>query len=357
MIGKRLGAFVRPEQVAEVWAGVTGLFRDYGYRRLRHRARIKFLVADWGPEKFREVLEKEYLGYALPDGPAPAAPRQGDPRPRGRAPAAGRQQLRRFRAHRGPPVRRHARHAIADAGGGVRQRAGPHHHRAEDGHPGRPAGAYRRARRPSWIGRPAGPADPRSAGSTMACTGIEFCKLAIVETKARAADLISELERRLPDFDDAGHDQPQRLPELLRPHPDRRHRAEGLSWSPTRTASRSRASRSTSAAPERRRRSGSGFGRKVRGLKTTAEELPDYVERVLRRFDATREPRRDLRRLDRPGRRRGALRAASRAVPFYCPYCGDEDLEPQGETDGEWHCRGCTRVFPADASSEWEPPV
>ncbi len=77
MIGKRLGAFVRPGQVAEVWAGVTGLFRDYGYRRLRHRARIKFLVADWGPEKFREVLEKEYLGYALPDGPAPDAPRDG----------------------------------------------------------------------------------------------------------------------------------------------------------------------------------------------------------------------------------------------------------------------------------------
>ena len=35
----------------------------------------------------------------------------------------------------------------------------------------------------------------------MACTGIEFCKLAIVETKARAADLIAELERRLPGFD------------------------------------------------------------------------------------------------------------------------------------------------------------
>ena len=56
---------------------MTGLFRDYGYRRLRHRARIKFLVADWGPEKFREVLEKEYLGYALPDGPAPAPPPHG----------------------------------------------------------------------------------------------------------------------------------------------------------------------------------------------------------------------------------------------------------------------------------------
>ena len=36
---------------------------------------------------------------------------------------------------------------------------------------------------------------------TMACTGIEFCKLAIVETKARGAALIDELERRLPDFD------------------------------------------------------------------------------------------------------------------------------------------------------------
>src|ERR1700722_20024545 len=71
MIAKRLGAFVRPGQVPGVWHAVAELFRDYGDRRPRHRARIKFLIADWGPEKFREVLEKEYLGYALPDGPAP----------------------------------------------------------------------------------------------------------------------------------------------------------------------------------------------------------------------------------------------------------------------------------------------
>ena len=37
---------------------------------------------------------------------------------------------------------------------------------------------------------------------TMACTGIEFCKLAIVETKARGSALIDELERRLPEFDE-----------------------------------------------------------------------------------------------------------------------------------------------------------
>lgn len=34
----------------------------------------------------------------------------------------------------------------------------------------------------------------------------------------------------------------------------------------------------------------SGFGRKVRGLKATAEQLPDYVERILRRFDSARQP-------------------------------------------------------------------
>src|SRR6202522_1487846 len=77
MSGRRLGTFVRPGQVAEVWAGVAGLFRDYGYRRRRHGARIKFLGANWGAQKFREVPEKEYLGYALPDGQSPLPPRGG----------------------------------------------------------------------------------------------------------------------------------------------------------------------------------------------------------------------------------------------------------------------------------------
>ena len=61
MLAVRLGAWVPREEVAEVWAGVVAVFRDYGYRRLRTRARIKFLVADWGAEKFRDVLEAEYL--------------------------------------------------------------------------------------------------------------------------------------------------------------------------------------------------------------------------------------------------------------------------------------------------------
>src|SRR5215213_6791840 len=69
---QRIGVFVRPDRVTDVWAACTAIFRDYGYRRQRNRARIKFLMADWGPEKFRQVLQDEYLHAALPDGPAPA---------------------------------------------------------------------------------------------------------------------------------------------------------------------------------------------------------------------------------------------------------------------------------------------
>src|SRR5690606_35388830 len=52
MFSQRLGVFVKPDEVQEVWAAVTSVFRDYGYRRSRARARLKFLVADWGVEKF-----------------------------------------------------------------------------------------------------------------------------------------------------------------------------------------------------------------------------------------------------------------------------------------------------------------
>src|SRR5699024_9894112 len=68
---QRLGAWVPLDEVPDVWEAVTSLFRDYGYRRLRSKNRLKFLVKDWGPEKIREVLETEYLHRTLIDGPAP----------------------------------------------------------------------------------------------------------------------------------------------------------------------------------------------------------------------------------------------------------------------------------------------
>jgi len=75
MLAQRLGTWVPLAEVPEVWKGVVSVFRDYGYRRLRARARLKFLVADWGAARFRQVLEQEYLGRQLLDGPEAPAPR------------------------------------------------------------------------------------------------------------------------------------------------------------------------------------------------------------------------------------------------------------------------------------------
>src|SRR6516225_3521518 len=76
MLAQRVGAWVPLEEVPEVWAAVTSVFHDYGYRRLRSKARLKFLIKDWGIEKFRQVLEDEYLKRKLIDGPAPEQPKK-----------------------------------------------------------------------------------------------------------------------------------------------------------------------------------------------------------------------------------------------------------------------------------------
>ncbi|MEF3112080.1 hypothetical protein [Streptomyces chrestomyceticus] len=36
---------------------------------------------------------------------------------------------------------------------------------------------------------------------------------------------------------------------------------------------------------------------------------------------------------------------SGRAAPFYCPYCGDEDLRPSEEGHGSWECGACARAF------------
>ena len=44
MLAQRLGSWVPLDEVPDVWEAVVSLFRDYGYRRLRAKARLKFLV-------------------------------------------------------------------------------------------------------------------------------------------------------------------------------------------------------------------------------------------------------------------------------------------------------------------------
>ena len=39
----------------------------------------------------------------------------------------------------------------------------------------------------------------------------------------------------------------------------------------------------------------------------------------------------------------------ARAVPFFCPYCGEESIRPWGDDPdkghGDWRCDDCARVF------------
>ncbi|BCJ88439.1 nitrite/sulfite reductase [Effusibacillus dendaii] len=57
-LAQKLDVFCRPDEVLKVAIGVTTLFRDFGYRQKRTHARLKFLVADWGADKFKEELLK-----------------------------------------------------------------------------------------------------------------------------------------------------------------------------------------------------------------------------------------------------------------------------------------------------------
>lgn len=66
-IAQDLGVFLAPEQAMQVLEAATALYRDHGYRKSRKHARLKYLIADWGIEKTREVLEGEYLGFKLRD--------------------------------------------------------------------------------------------------------------------------------------------------------------------------------------------------------------------------------------------------------------------------------------------------
>ncbi|WP_129843082.1 nitrite/sulfite reductase [Streptomyces sp. RFCAC02] len=280
----RLGAWVPLDEVADVHEGVVGIFRDYGYRRLRNRARLKYLMADWGPEKFRRVLEDEYLRRPLIDGPAPENPphawrdhigvhRQRDGRYYvGFSPRVGRVD--------GATLTKIAE--IAEAHGSRRVRTTVEQKMLILDVPGDRTQSLTEAlealdltTEPSVFRR-----------GTMACTGIEFCKLAIVETKARATWLIEEMERRLPEFDE---------PLLIN--------VNGCPNACARTQVADIGLKGQLVMDDDGRQvegfqvhlGGSlglepGFGRKVRGLKVTAEGLADYVERVLRAYLDQREP-------------------------------------------------------------------
>src|SRR5450631_2130207 len=286
-LAERLGVFVSEREVPDVWAAVVSLFRDYGFRRMRHKARMKFLLADWGIDKFRQVLEQEYLLRPLPDGPAPEPSAE-----RGDHIGVHEQKDGRFYIGAAPLVGRVSGTTLlkladlVEAHGSWRVRLTPHQKllvldieapqveplvQALDG-----------------IGFQARPSLFRR--HTMACTGIEYCKLAIVETKEVAAKTVTNLEDRLSDIV-AQIDVPVTL------------NVNGCPNSCARIQVADIGLKGQLVTDDAGNQVGgfqvhlggtlgleAGFGRKVRGLKTTADELPAYVERVVRNFAGDREP-------------------------------------------------------------------
>ncbi|HET9138915.1 nitrite/sulfite reductase [Actinophytocola sp.] len=287
MIAQRLGAWVPEAEVPDVWAGVVGIFRDYGYRRLRHRARLKFLVKDWGAEKFRDVLENEYLRRKLVDGPAPAVPAQ----PRDHV-GVHRQKDGNFYVGAAPIAGRVSGSTLvavakaAERVGSLRVRLTPQQKIVVLDVPQDQVPALRAEL--AALGLQAEPSPWRRG--VMACTGIEFCKLAIVETKARAADLVADLEEKLADIT-AGISTPISVHINGCPNSCARIQTAdiGLKGQIV-TDSDGRQVEGFQVHLGGGLGLDAGFGRKLRGHKVTGAELSDYVQRVVRRYVAARLP-------------------------------------------------------------------
>ena len=197
-MGRRLDVFVAPDEAAEVCEAITEIYRDEGNRTKRTRARIKFLVDEWGVERLRAEVEAK-LGHPLKTSVAPPPPIDPHRDHLGIHPQSqaglyyiGATTLRgRFTADQ--------MIGVAD----VADRFG--------------SGAIRCTNRQNLIVLDVPDALVDEAAASLAdlglpteastfrrgvisCTGMQFCKLAIVETKDRAAELIDHLERRVGDL-------------------------------------------------------------------------------------------------------------------------------------------------------------
>ncbi|MGB8020834.1 MAG: nitrite/sulfite reductase [Candidatus Nanopelagicales bacterium] len=278
MLAQRLGAWVSLDDVPDVWAGIISVFRDYGYRRLRNRARLKFLVADWGAARFREVLETEYLHRELADGPAPL------PVEAGARDHVGIHPQRDGRVYVGaaPTVGRISGEVLAgiaelaDAYGSGRIRLTPQQKLVIlDVERGR---AEALADELAEVGLQVHPHPIRRA--TMACTGIEFCKLAIVNTKDTARTLIEAIEVRRPELE-----TPLAVHVNGCPNSCARFQVADIGLKGMLVPDAD----GTPVEGFQVHLGGSlghaaGFGRKLRALKVTAAELPDFVDRVTGRY-------------------------------------------------------------------------
>lgn len=281
MLAQRVGAWVPLEEVPDVWEAVVSLFRDYGYRRLRTKARLKFLIKDWGIEKFREVLEEKYLQRKLIDGPAPEKPA----RP---IDHVGVQRLRNgLNAIGFSPIAGRVSGTIltqvADAVervGADRIRFTPYQKVVVLDVPDDKVEELIAELEP--LGLQARPSAWRR--NLLACSGIEFCKLSFVETRKRSQVLAPELDQRLADIN-AQLDVPVTININGCPNSCGRSQIADIGFKGQLVDDGD----GNQVEGYQVHLGGSlgldsGFGRKLRQHKVTSEELGDYIERVVRNF-------------------------------------------------------------------------
>ncbi|OBJ10046.1 nitrite/sulfite reductase [Mycobacterium colombiense] len=281
MLAQRVGAWVPLEEVPEVWNAVTSIFRDYGYRRLRSKARLKFLIKDWGIEKFREVLETEYLKRPLIDGPAPEPLKHpidhvGVQRLKNGLNAVGVASI----AGRVSGTILTAVADLAERAGSDRIRLTPYQKLVildvPDDKLDELIGGL------DALGLQSRPSHWRR--NVMACTGIEFCKLSFAETRVKAQSLVPELESRLADINEQ-LDVPITVNINGCPNSCARIQVADIGLKGQMVDD----GEGGSVEGFQVHLGGSlgldsGFGRKLRQHKVTSDELGDYIERVTRNF-------------------------------------------------------------------------
>jgi sulfite reductase (ferredoxin) len=198
-MGRRLDVFARPEEAVEVCRAITEIFRDEGKRTKRTRARIKFLVDEWGVEKLRAEVERK-LGRELETSVVP-----GDPIDPHRDHLGIHPQVQPGLYYVGGTTLRGRFTADQMIGAAdIAERYGSGELRCTNRQniividvPDRHVETV--AAELADLGLPSEASAFRRG--IISCTGMEFCKLAIVETKQRAAELIEHLERRIGDLD------------------------------------------------------------------------------------------------------------------------------------------------------------
>jgi dissimilatory sulfite reductase (desulfoviridin) alpha/beta subunit len=274
-----LPAFVLPEQVPEVVETITAIFRDSDELRVnRAKARMKFLFVNhgWTAEKFLAEIERR-LGYKL-DALADEHPPEGHYRdhlgiqPQKQPGLSYAGILGRVGAHLPDQLRGLA--AIADEfGDGSLRLSAMQNILITNVRNERAAELIERSRA---LGV-ALDGSPFQRG-TASCTGSEYCKLAITETKLFSIRLAQELEERLPGLHGYGEAPRGRMPEFLRPASDRRRRTPGRAAQPGRhSGGRIRLLRRRGTRKEQHTRTSRGLprsrGRSPRGARATLLDL------------------------------------------------------------------------------------